>query len=151
MIIRSGLGQAIFMLLVFFIQFFLIDCTLWWNNINWFDFSGERAMSPAQSEDSGLAAERGTTYATISLPRENAPAMGIVFLGKSFNQQSISFPTYKLVSNKRIWKKGFGRIFPMFSSTKTYHIIFFVNWRWICSSQLHFLHDDPPLKTRLDS
>lgn len=43
---------------------------------------GERAMSPAQSEDSGLAADRGTTYATISLPRENAQAMGIVFLGK---------------------------------------------------------------------
>ena len=39
-------------------------------------------MSPAQSEDSGLAADRGTTYATISLPRENAQAMGIVFLGK---------------------------------------------------------------------
>ncbi|XP_031627777.1 glutamate receptor-interacting protein 2 isoform X2 [Contarinia nasturtii] len=37
-------------------------------------------MSPAQSEDSGLAADRGTTYATISLPRENAQAMGIVFL-----------------------------------------------------------------------
>lgn len=44
-------------------------------------FLGERAMSPAQSEDSGLAADRSTTYATISLPRENAPAMGIVFLG----------------------------------------------------------------------
>lgn len=39
-------------------------------------------MSPAQSEDSGLAADRGTTYATISLPRENVQAMGIVFLGK---------------------------------------------------------------------
>lgn len=38
-------------------------------------------MSPAQSEDSGLAAERGTTYATISLPRDNAQNMGIVFLG----------------------------------------------------------------------
>lgn len=48
-----------------------------------FSLSGERAMSPAQSEDSGLAADRGTTYATISLPRENAQAMGIVFLGKS--------------------------------------------------------------------
>lgn len=48
-----------------------------------FLLSGERAMSPAQSEDSGLAADRGTTYATISLPRENAQAMGIVFLGKS--------------------------------------------------------------------
>lgn len=39
-------------------------------------------MSPAQSEDSGLAADRGTTYATISLPRENASAMGIVFIGE---------------------------------------------------------------------
>lgn len=38
-------------------------------------------MSPAQSEDSGLAVDRSTTYATISLPRENAQAMGIVFLG----------------------------------------------------------------------
>lgn len=47
-----------------------------------FSHSGERAMSPAQSEDSGLAADRGTTYATISLPRENAQAMGIVFLGR---------------------------------------------------------------------
>lgn len=44
-------------------------------------FTGERAMSPAQSEDSGLAVDRSTTYATISLPRENAQAMGIVFLG----------------------------------------------------------------------
>lgn len=47
-----------------------------------FFISVERAMSPAQSEDSGLAADRGTTYATISLPRENVQAMGIVFLGK---------------------------------------------------------------------
>lgn len=47
-----------------------------------FFVSVERAMSPAQSEDSGLAADRGTTYATISLPRENVQAMGIVFLGK---------------------------------------------------------------------
>lgn len=38
-------------------------------------------MSPAQSEDSGLAADRGTTYATISLPRDNAHAMGIELLG----------------------------------------------------------------------
>lgn len=52
-------------------------------------FSGERAMSPAQSEDSGLAADRGTTYATISLPRENAQAMGIVFLGESQKQTSL--------------------------------------------------------------
>lgn len=42
----------------------------------------ERAMSPAQSEDSGLATDRGTTYATISLPRDNVNAMGIVFAGK---------------------------------------------------------------------
>lgn len=41
-------------------------------------------MSPAQSEDSGLAADRGTTYATISLPRENASAMGIVFIGEYY-------------------------------------------------------------------
>lgn len=39
-------------------------------------------MSPAQSEDSGLAPERGTTYATIHLARDNAPAMGIVLAGK---------------------------------------------------------------------
>lgn len=39
-------------------------------------------MSPAQSEDSGLAPERGTTYATIHLSRDNAPAMGIVLAGK---------------------------------------------------------------------
>lgn len=45
--------------------------------------SGDRAMSPAQSEDSGLAADRGTTYATISLPRENAQAMGILFLDRA--------------------------------------------------------------------
>lgn len=52
---------------------------------NFFKFiiSGDRAMSPAQSEDSGLAADRGTTYATISLPRENAQVMGIQFLGKN--------------------------------------------------------------------
>lgn len=45
-------------------------------------FIGDRAMSPAQSEDSGLAADRGTSYATISLPRENASSMAIVFAGK---------------------------------------------------------------------
>lgn len=45
---------------------------------------GDRAMSPAQSEDSGLAADRGTSYATISLPRENASSMAIVFAGKFF-------------------------------------------------------------------
>uniref|UniRef100_A0A1B0CGV4 Putative glutamate receptor-interacting protein 1 isoform x2 n=1 Tax=Lutzomyia longipalpis TaxID=7200 RepID=A0A1B0CGV4_LUTLO len=44
--------------------------------------TSDRAMSPAQSEDSGLAADRGTTYATISLPRENAQAMGILFLDR---------------------------------------------------------------------
>lgn len=49
-------------------------------------------MSPAQSEDSGLAADRGTTYATISLPRENAQAMGIIFLGK-FHHFEFSFST----------------------------------------------------------
>lgn len=43
-------------------------------------------MSPAQSEDSGLAADRGTTYATISFNfRENASAMGIVFIGEYYN------------------------------------------------------------------
>lgn len=40
-------------------------------------------MSPAQSEDSGLAADQRTTYATISLPRENAASMGIIFAGIS--------------------------------------------------------------------
>ncbi|XP_037921182.1 glutamate receptor-interacting protein 2 isoform X3 [Hermetia illucens] len=50
--------------------------------------SGDRAMSPAQSEDSGLAPDRGTTYATISLPRENAQAMGIVFAERT----DISYP-----------------------------------------------------------
>lgn len=39
-------------------------------------------MSPAQSEDSGLAADRGSTYASISLPRENTSSMGIVLAGK---------------------------------------------------------------------
>lgn len=40
-------------------------------------------MSPAQSEDSGLAADRSTTtYATISLPREHVQAMGILLLGE---------------------------------------------------------------------
>jgi hypothetical protein len=41
-----------------------------------------RAMSPAQSEDSGLAADRGSTYATISIPRQNCQSMGIIFAGK---------------------------------------------------------------------
>lgn len=39
-------------------------------------------MSPAQSEDSGLAADRGSTYATISIPRQNCQSMGIIFAGK---------------------------------------------------------------------
>lgn len=47
----------------------------------WRKLIGDRAMSPAQSEDSGLAADRGTTYATISLPRDNASTMGIVLSG----------------------------------------------------------------------
>lgn len=55
-----------------------------------FIIPGERAMSPAQSEDSGLAADR-STYATISLPRENAQAMGIVFLGKSKKNSIYAF------------------------------------------------------------
>nr|XP_041630947.1 glutamate receptor-interacting protein 1 isoform X3 [Drosophila kikkawai] len=42
--------------------------------------SVDRAMSPAQSEDSGLAPERGTTYATITLPR-NALHLAITFAG----------------------------------------------------------------------
>lgn len=54
-------------------------------------------MSPAQSEDSGLAADRGTTYATISLPRENAQAMGIVFLGES-TQASILTPAQLIIN-----------------------------------------------------
>lgn len=39
-------------------------------------------MSPAQSEDSGLAPERGTTYATITLPRDNTTNIGITLAGK---------------------------------------------------------------------
>lgn len=58
-------------------------------------------MSPAQSEDSGLAADRGTTYATISLPRDNAHAMGIELLGKWIIQLKLlmiygCFARYKL-------------------------------------------------------
>lgn len=46
-------------------------------------------MSPAQSEDSGLATDRGaTTYATISLPRDNAAAMGINFV----ERPDLSYP-----------------------------------------------------------
>lgn len=67
---------------IFSVYLLLLNCLL---KTEVFIFlAGERAMSPAQSEDSGLAADRGTTYATISLPRENSQAMGIVFLGKSF-------------------------------------------------------------------
>lgn len=47
-------------------------------------------MSPAQSEDSGLAADRSTTYATISLPRENVQAMGILLLGKLYGFEEIN-------------------------------------------------------------
>lgn len=36
-------------------------------------------MSPAQSEDSGLATERGTMFAIISLPRDSTNSIGIVF------------------------------------------------------------------------
>lgn len=48
-------------------------------------------MSPAQSEDSGLAADRGTTYATISIPRQNAQSMGIIFAG-NISYFEFSFP-----------------------------------------------------------
>uniref|UniRef100_A0A182NVG5 PDZ domain-containing protein n=1 Tax=Anopheles dirus TaxID=7168 RepID=A0A182NVG5_9DIPT len=44
-------------------------------------------MSPAQSEDSGLAADRGTTYATISIPRDNGQ-IGIVLAERG----DLSFP-----------------------------------------------------------
>ncbi|XP_034649989.1 glutamate receptor-interacting protein 1 isoform X1 [Drosophila subobscura] len=49
--------------------------------------SVDRAMSPAQSEDSGLAPERGTTYATITLPR-NALHLAITFAERS----DLSYP-----------------------------------------------------------
>ncbi|KAG5684778.1 hypothetical protein PVAND_013991 [Polypedilum vanderplanki] len=44
-----------------------------------------RALSPAQSEDSGLAmaTDRGTTYATISIPRQSAQSMGIILTDRS--------------------------------------------------------------------
>lgn len=42
----------------------------------------DRAMSPAQSEDSGLAADRGTTYATISISRDQGQSLGIVLAGE---------------------------------------------------------------------
>lgn len=48
-------------------------------------------MSPAQSEDSGLAPERGTTYATITLPR-NALHLAINFAGKRISQLPIEKP-----------------------------------------------------------
>uniref|UniRef100_A0A1A9X5H1 PDZ domain-containing protein n=1 Tax=Glossina brevipalpis TaxID=37001 RepID=A0A1A9X5H1_9MUSC len=50
--------------------------------------SGDRAMSPAQSEDSGLAPERGTTYATITLPRDNATNIGITLAERN----DLSYP-----------------------------------------------------------
>ncbi|XP_060663482.1 glutamate receptor-interacting protein 1 isoform X2 [Drosophila nasuta] len=49
--------------------------------------SVDRAMSPAQSEDSGLAPERGTTYATITLPR-NALHLAINFAERN----DLSYP-----------------------------------------------------------
>ena len=50
-----------------------------------FFFVDDRAMSPAQSEDSGLAADRvGSTFATISLNRDNSETIGITFAGKIF-------------------------------------------------------------------
>uniref|UniRef100_A0A182IZY9 PDZ domain-containing protein n=1 Tax=Anopheles atroparvus TaxID=41427 RepID=A0A182IZY9_ANOAO len=49
--------------------------------------TSDRAMSPAQSEDSGLAADRGTTYATISIPRDNGQ-IGIVLAERN----DLSFP-----------------------------------------------------------
>lgn len=56
-----------------------------------------RAMSPAQSEDSGLAADRGSTYATISIPRQNCQSMGIIFAGKTTNAMLVpSAPHFTL-------------------------------------------------------
>ncbi|XP_061517693.1 glutamate receptor-interacting protein 1 isoform X1 [Anopheles gambiae] len=49
--------------------------------------ASDRAMSPAQSEDSGLAADRGTTYATISIPRDSGQ-IGIVLAERN----DLSFP-----------------------------------------------------------
>ncbi|XP_050101210.1 glutamate receptor-interacting protein 1 [Anopheles aquasalis] len=50
----------------------------------------DRAMSPAQSEDSGLAADRGTAYATIALPRFDSSGQpaGIVLA----ERLDLSFP-----------------------------------------------------------
>ncbi|XP_055383060.1 glutamate receptor-interacting protein 1 isoform X2 [Condylostylus longicornis] len=50
--------------------------------------TGDRAMSPAQSEDSGLAPDRGPTSAIISLPRESAQAMDIIFA----DRPDLSYP-----------------------------------------------------------
>nr|XP_013099613.1 unnamed protein product [Stomoxys calcitrans] len=50
--------------------------------------SVDRAMSPAQSEDSGLAPDRGTTYATITLPRDNTTNMGITLAERN----DLSYP-----------------------------------------------------------
>ncbi|KAL9696258.1 hypothetical protein quinque_015543 [Culex quinquefasciatus] len=48
----------------------------------------DRAMSPAQSEDSGLAADRGTTYATISISRDQGQSLGIVLAERN----DLSYP-----------------------------------------------------------
>ncbi|XP_035793877.1 glutamate receptor-interacting protein 1-like [Anopheles albimanus] len=48
----------------------------------------DRAMSPAQSEDSGLAADRGTAYATIAIPRFDSGQPGIVLA----ERLDLSFP-----------------------------------------------------------
>ncbi|XP_055551406.1 glutamate receptor-interacting protein 1 isoform X1 [Wyeomyia smithii] len=48
----------------------------------------DRAMSPAQSEDSGLAADRGTTYATISIPRDQGQPLGIILAERA----DLSYP-----------------------------------------------------------
>lgn len=45
-------------------------------------------MSPAQSEDSGLAADRGTAYATIAIPRFDSGQPGIVLA----ERLDLSFP-----------------------------------------------------------
>lgn len=81
---------------------------------------GERAMSPAQSEDSGLAADRGTTYATISLPRENAAAMGIVFLGKCI-------PTHKFIRKPQHFFSSFLNLCnkKIHLEKKNFRIVFF--------------------------
>lgn len=40
-------------------------------------------MSPAQSEDSGLAVDRLTTYTTVTIQRENAQSLGITFIERA--------------------------------------------------------------------